>query len=140
MKILIICSKQFYSRIGEVKKSLENRKIEVFLPNCYDDPKAEARMWDLGKKEHQKFKAQMYKQSEDTIKNMDAVLVLNYDKEINKVIYKNYIGGATFLEMYDAFKFGKKIFMMNDIPEGMLFDEIEGFNPIIINGNLALIK
>ena len=34
----------------------------------------------------------------------------------------------------------KKIFMMNDIPEGMLYDEIEGFNPIIINENLDLIK
>lgn len=42
--------------------------------------------------------------------------------------------------MYDAFRLGKKIFLYNDIPTGMLYDEIEGFNPIIINGNLELIK
>ena len=82
----------------------------------------------------------MYKQSEETIKKMDAVLVLNFDKEKNNTIYKNYIGGATFLEMYDAFRLGKKIYLYNDVPEGMLFDEIEGFNPIIINGNIDLIK
>ena len=140
MKILIICSKKFYSKIEEVKKILEEKNIEVFLPNCYDDPTTEQRMWDLGKEEHQKFKAKMYKQSEDTISNMDAVLVLNLDKEKNGLIIKNYIGGATFLEMYDAFRLGKKIYLYNDIPNGMLFDEIDGFGPIIIKGDLNLIK
>ena len=140
MKVLIICSKQFYSKIEEIKEILKNRNIDVFLPNCYDDPSTEERMWNLGKKEHQEFKAKMFQQSEDTIKNMDAVLVLNYDKNKDGKIYKNYIGGATFLEMYDAFRLGKKIFLMNDIPEGMLFDEIEGFNPIILKGNIDLVK
>ena len=140
MKILIICSKKFYSKIEEVKKYLEEKNIDVFLPNCYDDPKAEQKAWDLGKEEHQKFKAKMFKQSEDTIRNIDAVLVLNLDKEKDGKIQKNYIGGATFLEMYEAFRLGKKIYLYNDIPEGMLFDEIEGFGPIIISGDLELIK
>lgn len=140
MKILIICSKKFYSNINDIKSNLENKNIQVFLPNCYDKPETEENMWKLGKKEHQEFKAKMYKQSEDTIKNMDAVLVLNYDKNKDGKIYKNYIGGATFLEMYDAFRLGKKIFLINEIPEGILFDEIQGFNPIILNSNLDLIK
>ena len=140
MKILVICSKKFYSKIEEVKQELEKRGNEIFLPNCYDDPTAEQKAWDLGVEEHQKFKAKMYKQSEDTIKKMDAVLVLNLDKEKDGKILKNYIGGATFLEMYDAFRLGKKIYLYNDIPEGMLYDEIEGFGPIIINGNLKQIK
>lgn len=140
MKILIICSKKFYSKIEEVKKILEEKNNEVFLPNCYNDPTAEQKMWDLGKEEHQKFKAKMYEQSEETISKMDAVLVLNLDKEKEGEIFKNYIGGATFLEMYDAFRLGKKIYLYNDIPNGMLFDEIEGFGPIIIKGDLNLIK
>ena len=140
MKILIICSKKFYSKIEEVKQKLEKQNNKVFLPNCYDDPSTEQRMWDLGKDEHQKFKAKMYKNSEKVISKMDAVLVLNFDKRKDDKVFKNYIGGATFLEMYDAFRLGKKIFLYNDIPEGILFDEIEGFNPIIINGNLELIK
>ena len=140
MKILIICSKKFYSKIEEVKQKLEKQNNKVFLPNCYDDPLTEQKMWYLGKEKHQQFKAKMYKQSENTISKMDAVLVLNFDKRKDDKVFKNYIGGATFLEMYDAFRLGKKIFLYNDIPEGILFDEIEGFNPIIINGNLELIK
>lgn len=140
MKMLIICSKNFYQNIEEVKKVLENNNVEVFLPNCYDDPTTEQRMWNLGKEEHQKFKAKMYKQSEEIISKVDAVLVLNLDKEKNGKVYKNYIGGATFLEMYDAFRLNKRIYLYNDIPDGMLFDEIEGFGPIIINRNLDLIK
>ena len=140
MRILIICSKKFYSRIEEIKKKLEEKNIEVFLPNCYDNPDTEQRMWNLGKEAHQEFKAKMYKQSEETISKMDAVLVLNFDKEKDGEVFKNYIGGATFLEMYDAFRLEKKIYLYNDIPEGMLYDEIEGFGSIIINGDLNLIK
>ena len=50
MKIFVICSKKFYSKIEEIKKELEKRGHEVFLPNCYDDPATEQRMWDLGEK------------------------------------------------------------------------------------------
>lgn len=139
MKLFIICSKRFYDSILNIKKELEKYEIEVFLPNCYDDPKTEEKMWNLGSSEHQKFKAKMYKQSEDIIKSMDAVLVLNFDKNVDGKIEKNYIGGATFLEMYDAFRLDKKIFLYNDIPEGMLYDEIQGFSPIIINGDLSKI-
>ena len=140
MKILIICSKRFYGNIPNIKNDLEQKNIQVFLPNCYDDPKTEERMWNLGREKHQEFKAQMYKQSEETIKNMDAVLVLNFDKITDEKIEKNYIGGATFLEIYDAFRLNKKIYLYNDIPEGMLYDEIQGFAPIIINGDLSKIE
>ena len=135
MKILIICSKRFYGNIPNIKDKLEQKNIQVFLPNCYDDPKTEERMWNLGREKHQEFKAQMYKQSEETIKNMDAVLVLNF----NKNGQENYIGGATFLEIYDAFRMGKKIYFINDIPNNMLKDELIGFNPTIINDDLVKI-
>lgn len=140
MKILIICSKQFYKNIEEIKGKLESKGHEIYLPNCYDNPNIEFEILKLGREAHQEFKAKMYKQSEEVISNMDAVLVLNYDKVKNGEVYKNYIGGATFLEMYDAFRLGKKIYMYNEIPEGMLYDEICGFSPIIINGNLDVIK
>jgi hypothetical protein len=78
----------------------------------------------------------MLKKSLKSVTENDAVLVLNFDKDG----YKNYIGGATFLEMYDAYKLNKKIFLYNDIPEGILKDEIGGFCPTIINGDLEIIK
>ena len=98
MKILICC-KKFYSKIEEVKQILEERNIEVFLPNCYDDHLAEQKMWDLGKEEHQKFKAKMYKQSEDTISKMDGVLVLNFDKKKGKEICHHLGNLASFLTL-----------------------------------------
>jgi len=130
MKILIICSKAFYDKIPSIKEKLERAGHVVELPNCYDDPGVEARC--RGTEEHSKFKAEMFKKSENTISKMDAVLVLNFDKNGQK----NYIGGATFLEMYDAFRMNKRIYLFNDIPEGMLKDEIIGFAPLVINGDM----
>lgn len=140
MKIFVICSKKFYDRIPTIEKSLLEKGHELQMPNCYDDPDTEAKMQMLGGDAHREFKAKMFKQSEDLIKDLDAVLVLNFDKEKDGVIYKNYIGGATFLEMYDAFRLDKKIYLWNDIPEGILKDEIDGFGPIVINGDVDLIK
>ena len=134
MKILIICSKAFYDKIADIKQVLEKAGHKIELPNCYDNPGIEAIV--RGTSEHSKFKAEMFKKSEQTISNMDAVLVLNFTKNGKE----NYIGGATFLEMYDAFRLNKKIYMLHNIPEGMLKDEIIGFNPTIINEDLKLIK
>lgn len=136
MKILIICSKAFYNRIPEIKEKLENNGHEIFLPNSYNNPSAEKEAWNLGEEEHKNFKNRMFKKSKETIKKMDAVLTLNFEK--NGI--PNYIGGATFIELYDAFRYDKKIYLYNPIPEGMLYDEIHGFGPIILNGDLSLIK
>ena len=136
MKILIICSKAFYKDIMPIKTKLEEMGHIVELPNSYYESDAEKKSWELGEKEHAKFKERMMKMSRDRIGNMDAVLTLNFDKNG----MKNYIGGATFLEVYEAFMQNKKIYLYNDIPEGMLYDEISGFSPIVIHGDLELIK
>ncbi len=136
MKIFIIASKNFYGKIPEIEGELRSAGHVLTMPNCYDDPSTEKRYKEMGNGEHSEWKAAMLKKSENTIKDIDACLVLNFDK--NGV--KNYIGGATFLEMYDAFRFNKKIFLYNDIPEGILYDEIVGFNPVVLNGDLKKIQ
>ena len=134
MKIVIICSKKFYPEIKEIKKKLEKKGHEISLPNSYEDPEAEERAWNMGI--HSEFKKRMFNQSRFTIENMDAVLCLNFTK--GKL--KNYIGGATFLELYEAFMNGKKIYLYHNIPDGILYDELSGFDPIVINEDLGLIK
>ena len=136
MKILIICSKAFYKDIAPIKEKLEQMGHIIELPNSYYEPDAEKKSWALGEKEHAEFKARMFRMSKERIADMDAVLTLNFDKNGKK----NYIGGATFLELYEAFMGNKKIFLWNDIPDGMLYDEISGFSPIVINGDLDLVK
>jgi len=129
MKILIICSKAFYKDIAPIKQKLEEMGHTI-------EPDAEKKSWALGEKEHSEFKARMFRMSAERIAEMDAVLTLNFDKNGKK----DYIGGATFIELYEAFMKNKKIYLYNNIPEGMLFDEISGFSPIVINGDLNLVK
>ena len=134
MKIFLICSKAFYPKLAKIKEELESMGHVITLPNCYSCPETEAMY--RGTEEHARWKASMIKHSEEVIGGVDAVLVVNYDKNG----YKNYIGGATFLEIYDAFRLGRKIFFMNDLPEGMLKDELIGFNGMVINEDLTKIK
>lgn len=135
MKLFIICSKKFYDKVPPIQAELEKSGHIISLPNCFDDPGTEERYRSLGPKEHSEWKATMLKHSTDVIDAIDAVLVLNFEKNG----MDNYIGGATFLEMYDAFRLDKKIYLYNDIPEGILHDEIKGFEPILIQGDLSRI-
>lgn len=136
MKIFIVCSKRFYNKIPEVQKVLEANGHIITLPNCFDDPTTEERHRNLGNNAHSKWKAEMLQHSTNVIDSNDAILVLNFDMDD----IQNYIGGATFLEMYDAFRLNKKIYLYNDVPKGILKDEIIGFNPILIHGNLGKIR
>jgi nucleoside 2-deoxyribosyltransferase len=122
--------------IPSIQGKLESLGHELSFPNTYPDVGAEDRIRLVSEEERGKWKATMFEKSLKSIERNDAVLVLNFNKDD----YKNYIGGATFLEMYDAFRLKKKIFMYNDIPEGILKDEIGGFLPIVINGDLTKIK
>lgn len=135
MKVWIVCSKAFYPRIAKIKLQLESMGHEVILPNSYDNPNAEQKAYDLGEKAHQAFKAEMFRISHQLVKEADAMLVLNFIKHGAK----NYIGGATFIEVYEAFMAGKKIYFMNDIPKGILYDELHGFAPVVIHEDLSKI-
>jgi hypothetical protein len=135
MKLFLISSKRFYDRIPEIDSTLKYLGHQTTMPNCYESPETEELYKKLGREDHSKWKSKMFKHSEKVIQDNDAVLVLNFQKDS----VKNYIGGATFLEMYDAFRLGKKIYMYNEIPEGMLHDEIIGFTPIILKGDLSKI-
>ncbi len=134
MKIFIACSKYFYHRIPEIKKELENQGHKISLPNSYNEPFKEDKL--KGTPEHVKWKSQMMKKDKKNIAPNDAILVLNFEKKG----IPNYIGGATFLEIYKAWELEKKIFIFNNFPKCSFTDELKGFNPTILNGNLGLLK
>ncbi len=140
MKILIVCSTSFYNKIDNIAKNLQEKGHKVNMPNCYDAPVTNDDNKKMTKEEYLDFFKRMYYESRENISKVDAILVLNYTKEKNKEKYENYIGASTFLEMYEAFMQNKKIYMMNDFPDNMLLDEIKGFNPTIINGDLNKIN
>jgi hypothetical protein len=135
VKIFICASKHLYHKVEEIKKQLERDGHIITLPNSYDDPLMEEKMKIKGKEEHDSWKAEMFKLLKEKVEENDAILVLNFKKGEQE----NYIGGAVFLEMYNAWVLGKKIFLYNPIPSNMLEDEIDAFSPIIINGDLTKI-
>lgn len=135
MNIFIVCSKAFYGKVSEIQTLLESMNHQITLPNSFDDPMMEEKLKTKGAYHHASWKAEMLREQSRKVAANDAVLVLNLEK--NRI--KNYIGGATFLEIYKAFELGKRIYFYNPVPEGILRDELLGMNPIMLDGNLALI-
>jgi hypothetical protein len=107
----------------------------ITLPNSYDNPGREEEMKLLSADEHAKWKASMLRLQKQKVADADAILVLNFEKNGQR----NYIGGATFIEMYIAFDLHRPIFLYNDIPESGFKDEILAFEPVVIAGDLFLI-
>lgn len=140
MKIMLICSTSCYDKVAGVKEELESMGHSVIVPNSYDAPVTNDDNKEMSEEEYLEFFKTMFYMSRDKIKDVDAVVVLNYDKVKNGKTLSNYIGASTFLEMYEAFMNNKKIFMMNGYPDNLLYDEIKGFGPIIINEDLSKVK
>ena len=136
MKLFIACSKHFYKEIPSIKEKLEKAGHKVAMPNSYNEPMKEEAMKKQSKEEHIKWKSEMLKRDKQNIMPNDAVLVLNFEK--NDI--PNYIGGATFLEIFRAWEMNKKIFLYNPIPENIFKDEMIGMNPTILNKDISLIK
>jgi len=136
MNIFICCSKHMYEKVLPIKQHLEQQGHSITLPNSFDDPGREARIQEQSSEQHAEFKSMMLKEQEKKINTNDAILVLNYEKKGRL----NYIGGATFLEMFKAWELQKKIFLMNPVPDNILRDEILGMQPAVINQDLSLVR
>jgi hypothetical protein len=67
----------------------------------------------------------------------DVVLIINHEKRG----IQGYIGGNTLIEIGVAFYLKKKIYILNSVSSDLLYkQEILGMEPIILNGDLSLIK
>lgn len=137
MKIGIIGSMQYTERMLEMKVELEKLGHVAFVTDLH---KA-----FIGKTDEEKEIIKIdQKNNHDAIREFwramqgaDAVLALNLDKHG----IKNYIGGNTFLEIGFAHILNQKIFLLNPIPEIQFYKtEITAMAPVILNGDLSLIK
>lgn len=71
----------------------------------------------------------------DKIAWSESVLICNYDK--NGIAH--YIGGNTLIEMGVALFLGKRIYLLNPIPEVAYKEEVLAMQPIVLNNNLKAI-
>lgn len=124
-------------KMVEIKNELEGRGHEVLLPKRTEEYASQKRkMEDSKESMENKIKDDLIRDYYNEIKNSDAVLVCNLDK--NGI--ESYIGGNTFLEMGFAHVLDKKIYLLNPIPEISYKDEILAMQPIVTRGDISLIK
>lgn len=135
MKIFICASKYNYGHVSEIKNKLESMGHVVTVPNSYDEPMKEEDVKKLGIEEHRKWKGNMIRLQKEKVDANDCILVLNFEKNGQP----NYIGGATFLEIYKAFESNKNVYLYNPIPESNFKDELIGMGVLVINGDLSKI-
>ena len=128
MKIAISGNIYMLPDIIEMQELLEERKHKVIPIFEYLDELEEA-----NEKKREKNRLSFF----DKLKKSDALLVVNNTLKNGR---KNYISGSSFLEMGFAHALGKKIFLLQDIPDLSYRDEIMAMKPIILNGNLNKIK
>lgn len=138
MKIAICGSMTFAKEMLNVASRLSKRGHICHLPE-ETEKYVTGEVKIIGDKigASRKIEADLINKHYHKIKDSDAVLVLNYDKKG----IKNYIGGNSFLEMGFAYVLGKKIFLLNEVPDlGFLREEVLAMKPIIIGNKLSSIS
>ncbi len=141
-KIMIVCSTSFYDRIENISEMLMHYGYEIEYPNCYDEPVTADDNSHKTIEEYHNFYKEMYIESRNKISQIDEMLVLNFDKLKNGVTHKNYVGASTFLEIYEAYMQGKKIYLYTNLPDesNILYEDIKGMAPICLNGDIENIR
>lgn len=133
MKIAICGSMAFGKEMLEIKNTLEEKGHVITVPanteSYADGTVAIENKWE-------KMELDVFKSYFEKIKENDAILVVNKDK--NNIA--NYVGGNSLIEISFAHILDKKIFLLNPIPQMSYSDEIEAMKPIILNGDLNLIE
>lgn len=132
MNVFLCASRSAYYRVGDVRNDLERRGHLVTLPNNFEDPGREDVVKRSGSAAYAAWKAEMLRLQGTKVAANDAILVLNFDKGDQR----NYLGGATFLEVFCAWELGKAIYFYNPLPESILRDELEAMGPMDIEGDL----
>jgi len=128
MKIAISGNIYMLPDIIEMQELLEERKHKVIPIFEYLDE-----LEERNEKKREKNRLSFF----DKLKKSEALLVVNNSLKNGR---KNYISGSSFLEMGFAHALGKKIFLLQGIPDLSYRDEIMAMKPIILNGNLNKIK
>ncbi|MBR5027150.1 hypothetical protein IKX64_00975 [Candidatus Saccharibacteria bacterium] len=136
MKVFLAASSSFWDKLPEIKEKLEALGHEVMLPSTVDDPELEERTWKDSNEAHVALIRKLFEDSEERVgKWCDAFYLLNYDKNNTR----GYVGGAALIELYIAHREHKKIYIENDVYPGPMYDEIMGFGPTFVHGDLKKI-
>jgi predicted RND superfamily exporter protein len=137
MKIVICGSMKFSKEMLKIKEKLNSLGLnDVVVPRDADkyasNQLAEENSYESIKN---KIEEDLIRSHYEEIKNADAVLIVNYDKNG----LANYIGGNSFLEAAFAHVLKKKLYLLFEIPNMSYSDELKAMQPIILNNDLSKI-
>lgn len=134
MRVGIIGSMHFSEKmleVGEAIKAFQHEPIYSGFVESFvgkDDTEKEKIKFA------QKFNENAMQRDWDRMREADALLVVNLERHG----IPNYIGGNTLFELAAGYFAGKKIFLLNPIPEIKFYkSELEAVNPVILNGDLS---
>jgi hypothetical protein len=137
MKIIICSSISAADEVLAIKKELETSGHEVEIPEGIKNEYLRGRTEvAVEEKAEDKIKSDLIRGYFEKMKNYDVVLIVNPEKR--GVV--GYIGGNTFIEMAFGHVLHKKIYCLNPLPEMLYTSELLAMQPIILNGDLSLIK
>ena len=137
MKIGIVGSMQMTERMLDAVEKLKENGHDAFVVSVFAEKY-------VGKSDEEKEVLKIHHKNNldamrvdcERIKDVDAILALNVEKSG----IPNYIGGNTFLEIGYAHILGKKIYLLNPIPEIPYYKtELVAMQPIVLNGDLSRI-
>lgn len=131
MTITICGSIKFFDEMVALQKTLEERGHTVLMPV----KAAGVDYWSEDNSSRVKAKKTLELINEHfyKIEKSDAILVVN----MTKGDVENYIGVNTFLELGFAHYLGKKIYLLNPIPDQpYIIDEVLTIDPILLEGSI----
>ncbi len=129
-KIAICSSMQFKKEIVGVVATLEQAGFIVFTPDLSEKSTS---YLEYTAEEQRKAKQGFIKAHFEKIKQVDAILVLNYEK---KGIV-GYIGSNTLMEIGIAFYLGKEIYILNSLTDQGCKEEVMALATKFLDGDLA---
>ena len=137
MKIIICGSITAAEEIIKIKKQLEDSGHEVEIPHGVKNKE----FWNRTElpsveKAGDKIKHDLIRGYFEKMKHYDAVLVVNPEKRG----VAGYIGGNTLIEMAFGHVLGKKLFVLNPLPDLSYTSEILAMQSIVIEGDLGRIQ
>ena len=137
MTITICGSMQFHREMSDAQQSLEHAGHTVLVPkDLYTLAHNESYMETDEERITAKVEHDFIREHFRKIEKSDAILVLNYDKKG----IQGYIGGNTFLEMGYAFGLGKKIYLLNPVPDMEYAVEMHSMQTVILDGDLGKLQ
>ena len=114
MKIIICGSISAAEEILSAKKKLEDMRYEVEIPEGVKNLELRGRTEvSVEEKAEDKIKHDLIRGYFEKMKNYDVVLVVNPEKRG----VQGYVGGNTLIEMAFGHVLGKKLYVLNPLPE-----------------------